>query len=156
MSRNRLAREAVPEMVATVMADDDLREAIFSELIEDCCLRFLQGAASTRHLRQKRIGGAPRSVPEQRSSNLDAWAGAVANSLLEDFRLPSGKRFGDATRADLEAAMAAYRMQADDAEIKHRWLRLVKQGLTEGQRVRDRYDDERLAELRAEARKVEP
>lgn len=154
MSRHRLAREALPEMAHRVMADPVLREAIMAEIVEAGCMRFLQGAASAKHRRKWPIAGQPMIQP-QPAPDLTAWAGAVANSLLNDFTLPDGQRLGDATRADIEAALVAYQTVAQDAEIKFRWLRMVKQGLTEGQRVRDLFTDERLAELRAEARKVE-
>jgi hypothetical protein len=154
LTAHRLTPRALPLMVERVMADDALRHACFARLVEAECRRALEARMAQRRQEARRLGGGG-PVGSARSSDITGLAGAVASSLLDDVRLPNGRKLGDATREDLATAMAAYQIQADDAAVKHRWLRLIQQSVPPGKTVRQVLSDERLAELKAEARKTD-
>lgn len=154
LSEHRVTQKALPSMLAKVMADEDLRHEVMVRLIESECRRVLDVRMNFRHQQiKRRTGGGP--VGAARSSDMSAWAGAVAESLMDDFRLPNGRKLGDATRDDLRMALAGYQTTADDALVKVRWLRLVQQSTPHGKTVRQALTDERVKELREEARKAE-
>jgi hypothetical protein len=156
LTEHRIVQNALPPLVDRVMADDELREVAIRELVTAHCERHLNSEMQARYNAERRkTGGGPLAEKRTGAVALAAHAQAVAASLMDDFKLPNGKKLGDATRYDLDAALAVYRIQSDDAAIKHRWMRLVQQCLSGSQTVRERLTDERLAELREEARKVE-
>ena len=151
LAEHRVTQYALPAMLGRVMADDDLRTAALEKLIGAECRRTLDARLAFRAQAEKRrTGGGPLGA--QRSSNLSGWAGAVAESLMDDFKLPNGRKLGDAVRADLQAALASYQILADDARIKHRWLTFVLQSVPAGKTVREALTDARLKELREEAK----
>lgn len=157
LDQHRIVQKATAPMLAAVMADDDFRTELMTRLIEGECRRTLEAAMNTRHQEEKRrTGGGPLGATKPgRSSDLSGWAGAVQSALMDGFILPSGKKLGDADRNDLTVAMASFETVATDASVKHRWLRLIQQSVPKGSRVRDALTEERLAELRAEARKAD-
>jgi hypothetical protein len=153
LSEHRLVPRALPFLVNEVMSRDILREQVLMEVIERSCERFLN-SAMRRRVEGERAKSSAEPTASRRSANLDRWGAAVAESLLDDFTLPNGRRLGAATREDLQHAIDAYQAIRDDATIKGGWLRLVQQGLQPGETVRSRYTEDRLKELRAMARKA--
>lgn len=152
LSDHRIVQKALPPMVERVLADDTMRDQVMARLIEAECRRVLEAEIQRRHQEHKRqTGGGP--LGQARSSDMAAWAGAVQSALLDNFRLPNGKRLGDANRGDLSTALASYETVAADATIKHRWLRLIQQSVPNGKTVREVLNESRVAELREEARK---
>jgi hypothetical protein len=152
LSEFRIVQQALPPMVERVLNDEAFYRQAIIALVEGQCRRELDMAMATRYQAEKRkTGGGP--VAKARASNLAGHAEAVAASLMEDTRLPNGKKLGDATRADLRTALAAYQAQAADARIKAGWLQAVLQSVPEGKTVRQSLTDERLQELRDLARK---
>lgn len=150
----RIVQKALAPMLERVNADPDMMAQIMARLVEGECRRLLETAISEKHAAEKRrTGGGPLGA--QRSSDMTAWANAVESALLDGFKLPNGKKLGDATRSDISAALASYEIQASDFAVKHRWMRLIQQSVPDGKRVRDVLTEERVAELRAEAKKVD-
>lgn len=148
----RIKQNALPKMVERVLADPDMRDEVLARVIEAQCSRILEAAVNEKHQAEKRrTGGGP--IGRLRANNAENHAAAVADALMDTFKLPGGVKLGDATRKDLTTALASYEMQTADLSIKHRWLRLVQQSVPEGRRVRDVLTEERVAELRAEARR---
>ena len=95
-----------------------------------------------------------RRVAWQRPTEPDARArrvGAVVVSSLMDFRLPSGLLIGNATKADLIAAAAFYRKQADDMAWKARWVDLVAEKIGR-KTVADVLDATKLSALQEQAK----
>lgn len=150
----RIVQKALQPMVERVNADPHMMAQIMARLVEGECRRLLEAAISEKHAAEKRrTGGGPLGI--QRSSDMTGWASAVQDALLDGFTLPGGKKLGDATRADLATALSAYEIQASDFAVKHRWMRLIQQSVPDGKRVRDVLTEQRVAELKAEAKKVD-
>jgi hypothetical protein len=78
---------------------------------------------------------------------------AASNLLL--FPLPSGMKLGSATRAEITAAADHYAKLSADTGHKARWLTLIAQALGDGEKVSDKFTEERLAELKKEAEHAE-
>jgi hypothetical protein len=78
---------------------------------------------------------------------------AMSNLML--FPLPSGMKLGSATRAEIAAAADHYAKLSADTGHKARWLTLIAQALGDGEKVADKFTEERLAELKKEAEHAE-
>jgi hypothetical protein len=74
---------------------------------------------------------------------------AVSNLML--FPLHGGIRLGDATRVEISQTADHYAKLAKDTGHKSRWLTLIAQSLGDGEKVSDKFTEERLAELKREA-----
>jgi hypothetical protein len=154
LCEHRIVQKALEPFVERVLASPDLYAAVARQMLEAQCRRILEGQIAAKHAAEKRkTGGGPLGA--QRGANLAEWAGAVEQALMDGFRLPNGRKLGDATRPDLALAMGAYEIQSTDAAIKHRWLRLILQSVPAGKTVRETLTEERLAELRESARKAD-
>lgn len=154
LTEHRILQNALPAMVERVMADGDLREAALREIVSAHCQRLLTVVQQEAYQAVKRqSGGGPLGEQRKSADSLAAHAQAVAHSLMDTFTLPGGKKLGDATRPDLVTAMSSFEIQEADLRTKRLWLRLIQQSVTPGKTVRDCLTDERLAELREEARR---
>jgi hypothetical protein len=76
---------------------------------------------------------------------------ALATSNLMLFPLKSGLKLGDATRGEIVETADHYAKLAKDTGHKSRWLTLIAQSLGDGEKVSDKFTEERLAELKREA-----
>lgn len=156
LDQHRIVQNALGPMLARVYDDPEMMSQVMARLVSAECSRVLQTVIATRHQEHKRkSGGGPLGATRaaNRETDTGAWAQAVGDALLDTHRLPSGKKLGDATRADLQTALAAHEIQASDATIKHRWMRLILQSTPAGKTVREALTEERVKELREEARK---
>lgn len=155
LDQHRIVQNALEPMLSRVYDDPEMMSQVMARLVSAECGRVLQAVIATRHQEHKRkSGGGPLGASRtNRAADTEAWAQAVSDALLDTHRLPSGKKLGDATRADLQTALAAHEIQASDATIKHRWMRLILQSTPAGKTVREVLTEERVKELREEARK---
>ncbi len=154
LDEHRITQKALEPYVEAIRADQVACAEVMDLIFEDACRRLLDRAHAdrTRESREAFRGGP---TPAQRSADVTAWGGAVANALLDGFEIRPGLKLGDATRKDISEAAEAWATKAVDAGVKHRWLRLVAQGLPDGVKTREHYTEQRLAELKGEAAKLE-
>jgi len=83
---------------------------------------------------------------------VQALARSNLNSLM-NFPLEDGTLLGDSTHDKLTKMIGYYQSTARSSAVKAKWLLLVQQSLPDGKRVRDVMTNERLNELREEARR---
>lgn len=92
---------------------------------------------------------APTTTPESQAERVTALA---AGNLLM-FPLPGGKRLGEATRDEVQAAAHFYEQQADDMAHKARWLQAIAAKVKNAKKkVAEVLDDAKLRELRDAAK----
>jgi hypothetical protein len=141
------AAKALEEMVL-------VNEEIFFEVMKPhvgrVCYDLLRdGTASRRGAIWKPTGSIVANSAPARALREGVVALATSNLLL--FPLPGGQRLGEASRADVAGASDFYGKQAKDMSHKSRWLTLIAQSLGDGEKVSDKFTEERLAELKREA-----
>jgi hypothetical protein len=96
-----------------------------------------------REIAQRLVGQHKRAArnyiwsrPSQPDNRVAALARSNAVTLL-DMRLPSGKRLGEATRAEVMEAAAEYRAAKEYHASKERFFNAVADKVADGKRVAD-------------------
>lgn len=142
-------------MVAAAKQSAPLKAALLEPYLKGACREVLRRQIQsvrrevwTRTARHAAGQSKPAAVVEQQQRSRVVQ---LAAGTLLMFPLPGGKRLGDATRDEINAAAEFYSKQASDMGAKSRWLQLIGQSVPEGKRVSDVLTDRRLAELQAEA-----
>lgn len=75
----------------------------------------------------------------------------VTSSAFLDFRLPGGRRLGQATAEQVREGAAFYIGRADDAYRKGTWLARIAKALPEGKTVAEQFADADLAQMLEDA-----
>jgi len=140
--------EAISAMVQRLLSDEILREALIVPIVRNVCQQQISLAVRNQ---RERVWHAPtRKAGQSRVRT----AAAVNKLSLMNFRLPSGKRLGDASGAEVRAASVDYLTQGRDRTIKGRWLGAVADAVPVNKIVRRVLDETRLGALRSKAEAV--
>jgi hypothetical protein len=131
---------------------------LINPILEDGCYSILsqvrrQERSRVWHERQPSAQSRRRADRRRARSGrrrVEVLAEATIESLYM-FRLPSGKRLGDANRREVEAAAGVYGSHLRDMSVKHEWLTLIASGLEADDIVRDVYSENKLRQLKARA-----
>ena len=132
-------------MTQRLLSDENLRDALIAPIVREVCA---QKISLLIRARRAQVWRAP--PPESGRSRVATLA-AVNRLSLMAFLLPSGKRLGDATGAEVRAAAAAFLAQGRDMVIKGRWLTAIADAIPANRMVRRVLDENRLQALRAQA-----
>lgn len=149
------------------VADTVYGEHGFSDEGINCLVRQLRGRA----LRKQVFAWAARNLLREAMRGVRATAGVTENGQPKTFDadqqeaivnacrgfldrpLMSGKRLGDATRADLLADAQRYEQYAEGNAREARFLFAVADKVKDGQSVRDVLDEDKLRKLHERAQK---
>lgn len=83
---------------------------------------------------------------------VEALATGTQSALMQ-FPLPTGKKLGDCTRNDVIFAQTTYEANSRSEKVRAKWMQLIAQSLIPGKTVKEAITEERLNELRDEARR---
>lgn len=145
MNEHESYESAVDALIAAVRGDDDLYRAMVGPFERQAAFDAL-----SRVTRDQRVTVWNRPTePDARAAIL---AKAMKSTLLE-FRLPSGKRLGDAVVDDVAAAADFYAKHSADMAWKARWLGVIAAKLPRRKRVAQVFDDAALAKIQRETQR---
>ncbi len=147
-------QEATDRLMRIVQEDDALFRLVMMPMLREAC-RSLVGLVSRAH-RKAVWTGAESAVhhnPKPGKSIALSLVSATVRGLM-DFPLPGGKRLGDASKGEVEAAQWSYRTQADDMNIKARWLQMIASRLHPNDVVSKVLTEADLEAMRTKARNV--
>jgi hypothetical protein len=140
------AAAAARKLHERCLSDPVLLNAIVERRLYELCWALISQAASE----DRSVLDGRRERP-LRTISAGEFAGAVTLSLL-DYRV-GGRRLGDLRRSELTVLSDGLASQAQDAQIKSNWLRLIAQALpNEDKTVDEALTSDKLEELRTKAR----
>ena len=150
LAKTRDVQLSLPLLLNEINSDDDLLAELLSFMREEAARRLLDRELGSLLRNERQAREAPgRSL--SRSADMSEWGQAVARGFLDTFEIRPGLMLGDAKRDDVSKAADAWSSRAQDALVKHNWLRLIAQSLPDGVRARDHFTESRLLELKREA-----
>lgn len=155
----RLMSTALQVFVDTVYTDPDVADYVdewLGEIVNEQARALLYSVQA-----EDRVAGpaggrddyVDRTAKPLPVSMLARWGASVAEGY--GFIMPDGKRLGDCTRAEIVKAADRFETMSKESAQKARWMRLIAQGMPEGETVRKRFKPSRLTELAIEAEKSE-
>ncbi len=145
---------AAEAMTAALLADEPEMRSLLHALVYEACKAMI--GEEHRGRRKETYHGLSRKEPLVTTAaagrgGVEALAAATQTALM-NFPLEDGTVLGDATRDKLTTLITLYRSVAKSNTVKARWLELVQQSVPPGKIVRAVLTNERLNELRSEAR----
>jgi len=139
-----------------VEEDEALYRELLEPLVNDAIWQAIRLAGRVMRTEVWSVQPLPSERgPRGSVAGLVAMAETRMQSLLDDFRLPSGIALGDATIEHVVAAAMFYHGQARGNKVKARFLDLVGAAMGNAKQVRDRLSDKKLRDLQARAEQEE-
>jgi len=139
-------RKAHPIFLAALKAQGKVYKELVDLLVERVCLDELHQV-----IRRDRATIWDRAEAAHTAASAERVA-ALARSNLMSFVLPNGKRLASATRAECMRYSEDYLKQGKTMCHMGRWMRLIGQSVSDGRTVQKVLSEERLHELREEAK----